>query len=68
MTGIQYGTVATVETLPACPRCHTNNHVRVTLTSDVGRYCLCDRCKTVWHHDDLPLPPTEPSPDNDTNA
>ena len=61
--------VAAVETLPSCPWCHTPTSVRVTLMSDVGRYCLCDRCGMLWHHkDDAPKPPPDPSPDNDTNA
>jgi transcription elongation factor Elf1 len=36
---------------PPCPQCGDRTHVGYTVKSDVGSYCRCQNCGTVWHVD-----------------
>jgi hypothetical protein len=47
--------VARLPPCPPCPRCWSSGAVRFIAATAVGSYCRCERCATVWVHDDQRL-------------
>jgi hypothetical protein len=43
---------------PPCPKCWSSSAVSFTEVTASGAYCRCERCGTVWFHDNERLAAT----------
>ena len=48
---------------PPCPACRATKHVRLTMVTDKGSYCRCERCGDIWHADRMALTSSRHDPD-----